>query len=87
MKGPYKKMIVLTPGIFVETLPGIILETNNQKDKKESIFNKTQFNGKESKIYPIELHGKGNNGNIGVNISQNLTFNGVYTLFFQVQVQ
>lgn len=66
MKGPYKKMFVLTPGIFVETLPGILIETNNPKDKKESLFNKTQFYGKEAKIYPIELHGKGNNGNIGV---------------------
>ena len=70
MKGPFKKLLVLTPGIFVETLPGSQIETNNSKDKKESLFNKTQFNGKESKIYPIELHGKGNNGNIGIIISQ-----------------
>lgn len=70
MKGPFKKMLVLTPGIFVETLPGIQIETNNSSDKKESLFNKTQFNGKESKIYPIELHGKGNNGNFGITISQ-----------------
>lgn len=71
MKGPYKKMLILTPGIFVEALHAISIETNNPKDKKEALFNKSLFNGKEIKIYPIELHGKGNNGNIGVNLNQN----------------
>ena len=71
----HQKLIILSPGVFVRSLPPQTVERSSNKDAKNP------------KIYPIELSIGGNIANIGIEpviLSQG-NQNGIITLFFEDQ--
>ena len=66
---PHNVLIILNPGVFVQTLSSRAIVPDNVKSDE-----------KITKVYPIELYVGGQIGNIGVNDNQHQ--NGVFTFFF-----